>query len=65
MSFMFRQCLKLKQINGINNFNTENVTKMNSMFNECYILQHLDLSNFITDKVIDMSFMFNNCYKLK
>ena len=32
MQGMFNECLKLKEIKGINNFNTNNVTNMNRMF---------------------------------
>ena len=49
----------------INNFNTNKVTKMNSMFQECNELQYLDLSNFNTSNVNDMGWMFYNCYNLK
>ena len=35
------------------------------MFQQCNVLEYLDLSNFNTSNVTDMSFMFNNCYKLK
>ena len=32
---MFNECHKLKEIKGINNFNTDNVTNMKGMFSEC------------------------------
>ena len=38
---------------------------MNSMFNECYELESLDLSNFNTSKVKNMTCMFHKCNKLK
>ena len=38
---------------------------MNSMFNECYELESLDLSNFNTSKVKNMTYMFHKCNKLK
>ena len=62
---MFNQCHKLKEINGINNFNTIKVTDMKGMFQDCYELEYLDLSNFITSNVEDMRFMFSGCHKLK
>ena len=65
MGWMFNECHKLKEINGINNFNTSKVTKMTTMFQECYELEYLDLSNFDTYNVTDMEAMFNNCNKLK
>ena len=64
MEFMFNQCKKLKEIKGINIFNTINVTNMCSMFNECSELEYLDLSNFNTSKVENIELMFNKCNKL-
>jgi len=61
MSFMFNGCHKLKQIIGINKFNTNKVTNMAGMFSECEELEYLDLSNFNTNNVFDMSSMFKNC----
>ena len=46
MEGMFNKCHKLKEIKGINKFNTNNVTNMSTMFGECSILEYLDLSNF-------------------
>ena len=65
MVLMFSECYKLKEIKGINKFNTNQVTKMNSMFNKCYELEYLDLSNFNTSKVNEMQWMFAYCHKLK
>ena len=36
MSHMFNECIRLKEIKGINKLNTIQVTKMNSMFKEFY-----------------------------
>ena len=38
--------LTLKEIKGINNFNTINVNNMSVMFHNCPELEYLDLSNF-------------------
>ena len=65
MSFMFNHCIKLKEIKGINRFNTINVKNMSSMFQSCIELSSLDLSNFNTSNVLDMGWMFNECHKLK
>ena len=65
MQGMFNNCHKLKEIKGINNFNTNNVTNMNTMFQQCNELISLDLSNFNTSKVTEMQWMFNNCVKLE
>ena len=61
---MFNKCHKLKEIKGINKFNTNQVTNMNTMFHGCNELEYLDLSNFDTSKVNDMGLIFNQCYKI-
>ena len=65
MKGMFSHCFKLKEIKGLNQFVTNNVTVMNSMFQLCMELEFLDVSNFDTSNVTNMSFMFSKCYKLK
>ena len=62
---MFNKCYKLKEIKGIDKFNTNELTKMNSMFQLCHELEYLDLSNFNTSKVTNMEYIFNECNKLK
>ena len=62
---MFNKCFKLKEIKGIEYFNTNNVINMNSMFQCCNELEYLNLSNFNTSNVTDMGWMFNKCSKLK
>ena len=59
------ECNKLKEIKGINSLNTNQVTNMNSMFQDCHEIEYLDLSNFNISKVNDMGWMFNGCHKLK
>jgi surface protein len=61
---MFSHCIKLKEINGINKFNTNNVTDMEGLFNLCEELENLDLSNFNTINVNNMNGMFYNCSSL-
>ena len=65
MGWMFNECYKLKEIKGIKNFNTFKVIKMDKMFQECRVLEYLDLTNFDTSNVKDMEGMFNHCYNLK
>ena len=65
MEFMFNKCHKLKEIKGLDNFNTKNVKYMGALFQECKELEYLDLSKFNTSNVIDMGYMFNFCSKLK
>ena len=60
----FQECGNLETISGLDYLNTENVTDMSNMFNNCIILPSLDLSNFNTAKVTDMSYMFSGCQKL-
>ena len=38
---------------------------MKAMFQQCSVVEYLDLSNFNTDNVNNMSYMFNECHKLK
>ena len=60
----FQECGNLETISGLDYLNTENVTDMSDMFNNCTILPSLDLSNFNTAKVKIMYNMFKNCKKL-
>ena len=65
ISFMLSGCIKLKEIKGINKFNTTKVKDMRGMFQKCYELEYLDLSNFDTSNVTNMECMFAGCHKLK
>ena len=65
MSFMFNECYKLKEIKGIDKFNTSKVATMKVMFQKCFELENINLSSFNTSNVNDMSYMFNKCHKLK
>ena len=59
----FCGCSNLK-IEGIEYLNTENVTNMGRMFDDCRYLTTLDVSNFDTKNVTNMSKMFYECYGL-
>ena len=63
-SAWFKGCPNLKEIKGLSNLNTDNVTNMSSMFSGCSSLTSLDLSCFKTDNVTDMSSMFDGCSSL-
>ena len=65
LSNMFDCCYNLATINGIEQWDTSNVTKMNHLFNYCQKLIELDLSSFNTSKVTTMYAMFRNCSNLK
>ena len=60
---MFFSCDALTSLD-VTNFNTENVTDMNSMFYKCSALTSLDVSKFNTGNVTDMSYMFYKCSAL-
>ena len=60
MSYMFYGCSSLKELN-LSNFNTNNVTDMESMFSRCSSLKELNLSNFNTNNVTVMKSMFFGC----
>ena len=60
----FSNCQNLTQIEGMGNLNTEKVTDMSYMFNNCKKLSSLDFSKFNTENVTDMSYMFSCCWGL-
>ena len=61
----FYGCFYLTTIEGIEYFNTENVTNMRYMFCDCWSLKSLDLTNFNTENVTDMYYMFAYCKSLE
>lgn len=63
-AWWFNYCTKLTEIKGIEKLNTENVTNMGWMFEDCSSLTTLDVSNFNTANVTDMRDMFNGCSSL-
>ena len=65
MSFLFNQCEKLKEIKGINKFNTDKLKNVQYMFYSCNELESLDLSNFNTSNITNMACMFFECKRLK
>ena len=60
----FKNFVNLKEIEGIENLKTENVTNMESMFESCSRLESLDVSAFETKAVKNMAAMFAECKKL-
>ena len=63
--YLFGDCKALKEIDGIEYLNTEQVTDMRFMFSGCRSLTSLDLANFNTKQVTDMNEMFRDCSSLK
>ncbi len=45
MFLMFNSCQKLKEIKGLEKFNTINVTLMSGMFQNCYEIECLNYLN--------------------
>lgn len=60
MSHIFYRCFEVTNLN-LSNFNTVNVTDMNSMFEGCNTLLNINLSSFKTEKCKDMAYMFDEC----
>ena len=60
----FYYCTELTTIEGIEYLNTENVTNMDGMFQNCKSLTTLDLSRFDTKNVTNISGMFYACHAL-
>lgn len=61
----FGSCTNLTSIEGLENLNTSDVTRMDYMFYKCEQLRALDLSGFNTEKVENMQGMFSNCKNLE
>ena len=61
---MFSNCSALTTLD-LSNFDTQNVTNMESMFSNCSALTTLDISDFNTKNVTNMEYMFNGCSALK
>ncbi len=63
-SLWFNNYRELKQVEGVEYLNTQNVTDMDGMFWGCGDLTSLDLSHFNTQNVTDMQAMFWGCRRL-
>jgi surface protein len=62
--YFFSNLTKLKTITGLEYLNTEKVTDMCRMFDNCSKLTSLDVTKFNTAKVTNMRRMFSNCSSL-
>ena len=60
----FEGCSKLETIDGLNNFNPQNLKDMAAMFSDCNKIGYLNLEKFDTSQVTDMNSLFNNCESL-
>ena len=60
----FKNLTKLETITGLEYLNTEKVTDMSYMFDNCSSLTTLDVTHFNTANVTNMSSMFSSCPSL-
>lgn len=64
MNRMFAECRTLATLTLGTNFTTKTATTLESMFDNCLVLNSLDLSGFDTTNVTNMSMLFNYCQNL-
>ena len=65
LNHMFFCCENLQTINGIEQWDTSNVTNMERMFDGCGNLRYLDIRNFDMSDEVNTSGMFRDCNKLQ
>jgi len=65
MSYMFSGCNMLKEIIGIEDIDTHNVTTMEGMFYNSWSIERLDLNSWDVSNVENMYNMFRDCYHLR
>ena len=63
-SYLFAYFSKLQTIEGLEYFDTSDVTNMSFMFGYCHSLRKLDVSSFDTSNVTNMIEMFSDCRSL-
>ena len=64
-SYMFYDCVALSNLEGLKNWNTQNVTRMSFMFAHCSSLTNINsLKNWDTSNVTHMNSMFYGCSSL-
>ncbi len=64
-SHIFYYFSVLKEINGFENFKTDNATTFYKIFTGCSALKTLDMSSFNTSNVENFTYMFSECTSLK
>ena len=55
----------LKEVNGLENFDTSKVETFKYTFQQCYAIEHLDLSSFDTSSARSFLWMFADCNSLE
>lgn len=63
-AYLLSYFYNVKEINGLDNLNTKNVTNMGGMFAYNFVLENLDVSTFNTSNVTNMSGMFSSNEKI-
>lgn len=58
---MFSECSLLKNVSGIERWDTTHITTTKDMFNQCKKLQTVDFSQFLGDSLEDAQSMFYHC----
>lgn len=61
----FEECNKVRNIYGIEDFNTAGCTSFTTLFSGDYLLEALDLTRWNTSKVTNLTNTFNWCVQLK
>ena len=65
MNGLFEKCPNIISLD-FSNFNTENITDMSFMFNQCCKLKEIKgINKFITNKVTSMKAMFQDCNEIE
>ena len=62
---MFKDCIKLKKIENMEKFHTENIKYFNYFFINCINLMEVDVSKFDTSNATTMHSMFDGCKNIK
>ena len=65
ISNAFAACNRLKEIKGIETWNTSSLVECNSIFQECFSLESLDLKNWNMQRVTKIAYGFFNMRSLK
>lgn len=62
---MFKDCLKLSKLTGLDKIYTDNVKNMDYMFANCRSLTEIDIAHFRTDSLRSARDMFDSCVNVK
>lgn len=65
MSQMFKGCVSLKKINGIEKWDVLHLTTAREMFSKCGSMKNIPIECWNTSSLRDMSYMFSSCWRLE